>query len=164
MSKHNIILTIRDRHVQDSDEDSSELITTGVFEGTENDFRITYAEQDEALKSCQTTLHVEGDDRITMVRTGESTAELILETHKRHNCHYTTPYGSFMLGVYAKQISSKVLPQEGCGALAFRYTLDFNAANSTENELHILFKNQKSEDKPCPSLSNKSVRTSVKRS
>ena len=140
MPKHNIVLTIRDRHVQDSAEDSAELITTGVFEGTEEDFSITYAEQDETLKSCRTTLHVEGDRRVTMVRTGESAAEMILETHKRHNCHYSTPYGSFMLGVYAKQISSKVRAQEGCGALAFRYTLDFNAANSTENELHILFK------------------------
>lgn len=146
MPKHNIVLTIRDRHVQDSEEDSSELITTGVFEGTPDDYRIIYDEQDEALKSCRTTLHVEGNERITMVRTGESTAEIILEEHKRHNCHYTTPYGSFMLGVYAKQIASRVLPDEGCGALVFRYTLDFNAANSTENELHILFKKQASEE------------------
>ena len=142
MHKHNIVLTIRDRHVQDKEADSSELMTTGTFEGTEDDFYITYDEQDEALKSCRTTLHVEGNDRITMVRTGESTAEMILETHKRHSCRYSTPYGSFMLGVYAKQISAKVHPADGCGALAFRYTLDFNAANSTENELHILFKNQ----------------------
>lgn len=142
MPKHKIILTIRDRHVQGSEADSSELMTTGVFEGTEDDFFITYDEQDEALKSCRTTLHVEGTDRITVVRTGESAAEMILEKHKRHNCRYSTPYGSFMLGVYAKQISAKVHADEGCGALAFRYTLDFNAANSTENELHILFKNQ----------------------
>ena len=146
MYTHPIVLTIRDRHIQDSEEDSSELITTGIFEGTQEDFKITYAEQDEALKSCRTTLHVEGNARITMVRTGESAAEIILETHKRHNCHYSTPYGSFMLGVYAKQITSKVRPEEGCGALAFRYTLDFNSANSTENELHILFKKQNSEE------------------
>ena len=140
MPKREIVLTIRDKHIQDGDADSSELMTTGFFEGNENDYLLSYAEQDDALKSCITTLHVEGQERITMVRTGSSTAEIILEKHKRHNCHYNTPYGSFILGVYAKQIASQVSPKDACGALAFRYTLDFNSANSTENELNIFFK------------------------
>lgn len=143
MRKREILLTIQDRHVQDGEADSSELITTGTFEGTEDDYRISYTEQDEALRDCVTTLHVEGQNRITLVRTGSSTAEMILEEHQRHNCHYDTPYGGFILGVYAKQITSRVLPGEACGALAFRYTLDFNSANSTENELNILFKEVK---------------------
>ena len=126
--------------MQDGESDSSELITTGTFEGTEDDYRITYTEQDEAFKDCTMTVHVEGRRRITLVRTGPTSAEMILEEHKRHNCHYNTPFGGFMLGVYAKQITSHVLPGEACGALAFRYTLDFNSANSTENELNILFK------------------------
>ena len=84
-----------------------------------------------------------------MVRTGSSTAELIIEKHKRHNCHYNTPFGSFILGVYAKEIVSKVLPDEACGAVAFRYTLDFNSANSTENELNILFKEATSNVPDC---------------
>ena len=140
MRKRDILLTIQDRHVQDGEADSSELITTGTFEGTEDDYRICYTEQDEALRDCVTTLHVEGQNRITLVRTGSSTAEMILEEHKRHNCHYDTPHGSFIIGVYAKQITSRVLPDQARGALAFRYTLDFNSANSTENELDILFK------------------------
>ncbi len=140
MRKRKILLTIQDRHVQDGEADASELITTGTFEGTADDYRIVYAEQDEALRDCVTTLHVEGERRVTLVRTGSSTAEMILEAHKRHNCHYDTPYGGFILGVYAKQITSRVMPDEACGALAFRYTLDFNSANSTENELNIFFK------------------------
>ena len=140
MQKREILLTIKDRHVQGGDSDSSELITTGTFEGTADDYCICYAEQDEALKDCVTTLHVEGERRVTLVRTGSTTAEMILEQHKRHNCHYNTPYGGFILGVYAKQITSRVLPDQACGALAFRYTLDFNSANSTENELNIFFK------------------------
>lgn len=140
MNKRQIVLTIRDNHLQDGEKDGSELITTGTFEGTPEDYHISYIEQSEGLEQCETTLHVEGQDRITMVRTGSNTAELILEKNKRHNCHYNTPYGSFILGVYAKHITSKVLPDEACGAVAFRYTLDFNSSNSTENELNILFK------------------------
>ena len=140
MYKHNIVLTICDRHVQDREEDSSELMTTGVFEGTDDDYTIEYDEQDEALRCCRTSLHVENDGRVTMVRTGESATELIFEAHGRHICQYETPYGSFMLGVYTKQIASKVDASQGFGVLALRYTLDFNGLNSTENELQILFK------------------------
>ena len=149
MEKKTILLTIRDRHIQDGEADSSELITTGTFFGTAEDFTICYNEQDDALKSCVTTVRVEGQERITMVRTGSTTAELILEKNKRHNCHYNTPYGSFVLGVYAKEIVSQVLPEEACGAVAFRYTLDFNSANSTENELNILFKEATSNVPDC---------------
>lgn len=149
MVKKNILLTIRDRHITDGDADSSELMTTGTFVGTAEDYTITYNEQDAELKNCVTTLHVEGQERVTMIRTGSSTAELILEIHKRHICLYNTPFGGFNLGVYAKQISSKVLPEEACGALSFRYTLDFNSANSTENEMNILFKEATSNVTDC---------------
>ena len=149
MRKREILLTIQDRHVQDGEENASELITTGTFEGTADDYRIVYAEQDESLRDCVTTMHVEGERRVTLMRTGPSTAELILETHKRHNCHYDTPFGGFILGVYAKQITSRVMPDQACGALAFRYTLDFNSANSTENELSLFFKEVDSHAPQC---------------
>ena len=149
MEKKNILLTIRDRHIQDGEADSSELMTTGTFIGTPDDFTLCYNEQDDALRSCVTTVRVEGQERVTMVRTGSSMAELIIEKHKRHNCHYNTPFGSFILGVYAKEIVSKVLPDEACGAVSFRYTLDFNSANSTENELNILFKEATSNVPDC---------------
>lgn len=143
MAKKDILLTIQDTHIQEGDTQGSELLTKGTFEGTTDDFTITYTEQDEGLKDCTTTVHVEGEKRITMIRTGSTNAEMILEKNKRHNCHYNTPYGGFILGVYAKQISAKVLAEEACGMVEFRYTLDFNSANSIENELKILFKEAK---------------------
>lgn len=149
MEKKNILLTIRDRHIQDGETDSSELMTTGTLVGTPDDYTLCYNEQDDALRSCVTTVHVEGQERVTMVRTGSSTAELIIEKHKRHNCHYNTPFGSFILGVYGKQIVSKILPDELSGTVAFRYTLDFNSSNSTENELIILFKEATSNVPDC---------------
>lgn len=143
MKEKDIIVTIRDRHTQDGDSESSELITTGMFSGTENAYSIRYTEQNAELESSVTTLRVEGGDRVVMVRTGKYAAEMIIEKNKRHSCHYTTPYGSFMLGIYANEITSKVAQNGTKGKLRLRYTLDFNSSNATENELDIQFEEVK---------------------
>ncbi|MBQ3151312.1 MAG: DUF1934 domain-containing protein [Clostridia bacterium] len=143
MNKKDIIVTIKDTHTQDGDSESSELITTGVFVGTDEGFSISYNEQNAELESCVTTLRVEGNEKVVMTRTGRYTAEMIMEKNKRHNCHYTTPFGGFMLGVYAKNIESSVADNGSEGKLNLKYTIDFNSSNATENELDILFEEVK---------------------
>ncbi len=143
MNKKDIIVTIKDTHTQDGDSESSELITTGVFVGTDEGFSISYNEQNAELESCVTTLRVEGNEKVVMTRTGRYTAEMIMEKNKRHNCHYTTPFGGFMLGVYAKNIESSVADNGSQGKLNLKYTIDFNSSNATENELDILFEEVK---------------------
>lgn len=143
MKEKDIIVTIRDSHTQDGDRESSELITTGVFSGVDGDFSISYNEQNAELESCVTTLKVEGDKKVIMTRTGRYTAEMIMEKNKRHNCHYATPFGSFMMGVYARDIESSVADNCLKGKLRLKYTIDFNSSNATENELDILFEEVK---------------------
>ena len=143
MEEKEIIVTIKDRHTQDGDSESSELITTGVFVGVDGDFSISYNEQNAELESCVTTLKVQGDKKVTMMRTGRYTAEMIMEKNKRHNCHYATPFGSFMMGVYAKDIESAVSEDGTNGKLLLKYTIDFNSSNAMENELDIRFEEVK---------------------
>jgi uncharacterized beta-barrel protein YwiB (DUF1934 family) len=122
---------------QDDGAAGSELITTGRFIGNDDSYALSYTERDEELKRCETTLFVEGQDRVQMMRTGSYTTEMTMEKNKRHNCHYETPYGEFIMGVYAHEIKSRVVG--GSGVLSFRYTIDFNSANASENELKIFF-------------------------
>ena len=143
MEEKEIIVTIKDRHTQDGDSESSELITTGVFVGVDGDFSISYNEQNAELESCVTTLKVQGDKKVTMMRTGRYTAEMIMEKNKRHNCHYATPFGSFMMGVYAKDIESAVSEDGTNGKLLLKYTIDFNSSSAMENELDIRFEEVK---------------------
>ena len=143
MEEKEIIVTIKDKHTQDGDSESSELITTGVFVGVDGDFSISYNEQNAELESCVTTLTVQGYETVTMMRTGRYTAEMIMERNKRHNCHYATPFGSFMMGVYAKDIESAVSEDGSKGKLRLKYTIDFNSSNAMENELDICFEEVK---------------------
>lgn len=133
-----VIINIQDTHSIDGESQTAELLTTGTLTGFGELYSLTYAEQDNGLKNCITTLVVEGNKKITMSRQGHYKANFVMEKGKRHNCHYSTPHGDILMGVYTSNISSDM--KENGGKLVFKYTIDFNASHSSENELKITVK------------------------
>ncbi len=131
----NAIIKINDRHLQDGEEYSCELTTSGSFEVTENGCIVNYIETDEEMTNCNTKLTVDGSQRITMTRTGKYNTEMVIEKDRRHLCCYTTPYGELMMGIHAKMILNEI--GENGGTLKFAYTIDFNNTPASENELEI---------------------------
>jgi uncharacterized beta-barrel protein YwiB (DUF1934 family) len=133
-----VIISILDNHESDGENSTSELITVGTLNGFGDNYSLVYTEQDEALKGCVTTIKVEDEKRIVMTRTGEICAEMIIEKDKRHNCHYITPHGDFMMGIFARYVNSK-MNADG-GELKFQYTIDFNTGLASVNELKVTVK------------------------
>lgn len=131
----NAIITITDRHIQDGEEYTCELTTSGSFEITENGCIINYVETDEEMTDCHTKLTVVGSQKITMTRTGKYNTEMVFEKDRRHRCCYSTPYGEMMMGIYANLISNEI--GENGGILKFAYAIDFNNTPASENELVI---------------------------
>lgn len=129
------IIKIIDRHIQDDEEYTGELTTAGKFDFNENNCKIVYNETDEELRDCSTTLTVIGDDKITMLRSGRYTSEIILEPERRHSCYYATPYGDMLMGIYCKYVENRM--SDTGGTLKFAYTIDFNNVPASENELII---------------------------
>jgi len=136
-----VIISITDSHESDGENSTSELITVGTLNGSGDNYSLVYAEQDEALKGCITTIKVEDKKRIVMTRTGEICAEMVIEKDKRHNCHYITPHGDFMMGIFARYVNSK-MNADG-GELKFQYTIDFNTGLASVNELKVTVKEVK---------------------
>lgn len=130
----NAIIKITDRHLQDGEEYTSELTTTGEFELADGGCRIVYKETDEALLDCVTTLTADSK-KISMVRSGRYNTEMIIELDRRHSCYYSTPYGEMLMGIYCKFIENNI--SESGGSLRFAYTIDFNNVPASENELDI---------------------------
>lgn len=129
------IIKITDRHVQDGEEYEAELTTSGEFEITENGCKVIYSETDEELDNCITTLDVEGSRKISMTRSGKYNTEMVIEKDRRHSCYYKTPYGELIMGIFAKNVLSKMT--ENGGMLNFSYTIDFNNTPASENELTV---------------------------
>lgn len=135
--KKNIKIDILDCHDNDGDVLDMEMSTFGTLECMDDEYQITYTEHGSELEGCVTSLKVKGTC-VTMTRTGQYTSELIIEQDKRHNCHYSTPFGDFMMGVYAKKVESDM--RKDGGTLSFEYTIDFNADFASKNQLTINFK------------------------
>lgn len=128
------IIRIIDRHVQEGEEFSCELTTSGSLDYTPDGFTVIYNETDEELKGCQTVLRC-SENAIVMTRTGKYNTEIIIEKDRRHTCFYQTPFGELMMGVYTKNMFTDM--NENGGTLRFSYTIDFNNDLASENDLNI---------------------------
>mgnify|MGYP003302749666 FL=1 len=131
----NAIITIKDRPLQDGEELTAELTTSGSFELTEKGCIVIYKETDEEMTDCVTRLDVEGSQTVTMTRTGKYNTEMIIEKDRRHTCFYSTPFGELIMGIYANSVINNI--GENGGTLSFSYTIDFNNSPASENELCI---------------------------
>lgn len=127
-------IKIYDKHDTDGEVLDMNMTTTGTLEGFGDKYVLTYEEHSKELEGCTTKLDVDGKC-ITMTREGGYTSELIIEQDTRHNCYYSTPFGSFMMGIFAKRVDSD-MKSDG-GKLSFEYTLDFNSDLASKNQLEI---------------------------
>lgn len=128
------VVKITDRHLQDGEEYTCELTTSGSLDFRPDGFTVVYNETDEELKGCTTTLKYE-NGTIVMTRSGKYNTELIIEKDRRHTCFYATPYGELMMGVYTKNMFTDM--NENGGTLRFSYTIDFNNDLASENDLTV---------------------------
>lgn len=129
-----VVIKIVDRHEMEGDTDGLETTVIGHFDGTKDNYVLSYAEDGE-LQGCNVRIKVENGSCVTMTRSGAFETELIIERGERHNCSYSTPAGILMLGVYASRVESDV--DENGGKLEFDYTLDLGAGVVSENYLVI---------------------------
>ncbi|MBR2731304.1 MAG: DUF1934 domain-containing protein [Clostridia bacterium] len=128
-----IKMTNRDRM---SGEDAvTELTTTGSIDGTQDDLRIGYAETDDAMRGCLTTMRIERQQLATMTRTGAYAAALTIEQDRRHNCLYATPFGEMMMGFYGKRVQCSL--SETTAQVLLDYAIDLNTSPFADVSMQI---------------------------
>ena len=140
--KKDVLITIKGVQSQDGERDEVELFTIGRFYRRNGDYYISYDESEATgFEGTRTTVKVEqGDHRVTMLRSGNTRSQLVVERGVRHQCSYDTGYGSVTIGVLGDRVISS-LTDEG-GDLEFQYSLDINASLASENQVYINIKEQ----------------------
>ena len=123
------LITIKGTMEQRGDTDTVELMTRGSLVHKDGAYYIVYKETEATgYEGCTTTVKVADDARkVSMLRFGKQTSQLVIEKGTRHLCHYETGYGAISLGVSADVIEHAL--DENGGKLQFSYTLD-SAAES----------------------------------
>ncbi|MGN0665906.1 MAG: DUF1934 domain-containing protein [Huintestinicola sp.] len=138
-----VTITMHSKSAAGGAPDEIELITTGIMKKVTRDgvsgFQIAYDDTEATgFAGSRTIVSCFGDSLATMERTGQAESSLTIEHGKKHHCHYGTPYGDMLLGVFTHRIKND-LGDDG-GELFLKYTIDINSAFVSDNEVHISVK------------------------
>lgn len=134
--KENYLINIEGTMDQEGEIDKVSLMTRGSFLRKNDSFFISYRETEATgYDGNITTVKVDDNGKVSMLRHGSMPSQLIIEPGRRHVCHYDSGYGVLSLGVAADEIENKLSARGG--KLRFSYTLDSGNAQISRNEVKI---------------------------
>ena len=134
--KKDVLIDIKGMYHTSEGRESIELTTVGSFTRMGEKYYITYRETEATgMEGTVTTVKVEGNQRVTLLRSGAQKSRMVLERGQRHLCAYDTGVGVMTIGIFAENIQSSL--QEDGGKLSFKYTLDINSDLASCNEVDI---------------------------
>lgn len=129
---------IKVKGVQGIDGDNTviELVTEGTLRRFENEYTITYTEEQTVEGSkTKTVLTVQSDNTVVLERRGDLNSRLVITEGERNNCLYAMPQGTLSLGIYGKEVKSNLT--ESGGTVKMVYTIDANLEPISENTVEI---------------------------
>ena len=127
---------IKMKSIQNTSGEASEveLITEGSLSFDNGKYTVSYKDSEATgFEDSVTSVEVEEQRLASVVRVGSAPSNLVLEINKKHHCHYGTPYGDMMVGIYAHSIKNE-LDEKG-GNLYLRYTIDINSSYISDNQI-----------------------------
>ena len=135
--EENYILSVTGKQMVDDGEDRIELKTMASYVTKNGSRYITYKEYDAQNpdKKYRTTVKVDPNHTVTVMKGGSESHNMILEKGQRHKCEYITPYGVLSLGVYTEYV--EVSLDDHGGELIVRYVIDIQSELASKNELHL---------------------------
>lgn len=135
--KQDILLELKSLIDSNGEQQEIEITTRGKLMKKESAVFLSYKETEQSGYDGSTVLiRAEGEDRVSITRSGDAASQLLIERGKRNLCSYATPYGAIMMGVTCSNIKNR-LDSRGLGELSFSYELDVNTGLISKNQLFI---------------------------
>ena len=137
-----VLIKIKGTQGLDGEEAVIELVTEGILKRFENDYIITYYE-DETVEGSKTKtqLTVKSDKTVILERRGALNSRFLITEGERNNCLYTVSQGSLTLGIYGKEVTADLT--ECGGTVKMVYTIDENLEPLSENKVEIFVEERK---------------------
>lgn len=133
MKKKVMIRLLTKQTAEEQEPETLEIATQGTLEKTPDGLYIEYNEPDEGMGKTVCGILINNPELVTMTRSGDFNANLVLEKGVRHNCLYETPFGSVVMGVFSSDVN--VLFTEDGGTVNMKYTIDINSEMLSENRV-----------------------------
>lgn len=131
------LLSVCGRQYVSDSEDQIDLQTGAAYVLKGSTRYISYKEYDpqDPEKHYRTTVKVDENNVVTVMKGGEISHNLILEEGKRHRCEYRTPFGYMSLGIYTEKVH--VALDDNGGMVSVRYNIDVENELVSTNELTL---------------------------
>lgn len=135
--EENYKLYIKGTQTTVGEPDNVEVRTSGAYVLKNGSRYISYREFDpeNPEQSYRTTVKVDTNNIVTIIKGGEGCYNLILEKGRRHKCQYATNFGTILLGVYTEDVKVKL--NDNGGFVAVNYSIDVDSELASKNELYI---------------------------
>ena len=120
--KFPVVLTVRGEQYFDKvDPDSTELMTEGTLEMTEDCLKFWYEESElTGMEGTTTTFEVRGN-RVILTRTGKVNSQMVFEEGVQHTSLYELPFGELTVDIQTSSLKHNL--SERGGIMEIRYSI-----------------------------------------
>lgn len=141
--EENYTLSVCGTQTVEGNSDKVELETSASYVTRNGSRYISYKEYnpDHPEQHYRTTVKIDENNVVTVMKGGEESHHLVLEKGERHKCEYRTPFGSLTLGVYTENVNVS-LDDDG-GELMVSYLIDIESELASSNELVLKIREAK---------------------
>lgn len=137
MKRTDVIISIQGRQFfgEMENDEPVELVTSGELVHTGNEYILTYRESDlTGFEGTVTTLMID-PARITLLRSGPVSTQMVFEEGRRHLSYYDTDGGALMVGVLARRVRAAM--SDFGGDIEMEYTVEIDHELSGASEVKI---------------------------
>lgn len=132
-----VLIDIKGTQGIDDQTDTIEFMTEGRFGIKDGEFYISYDESGmlDSGEEVKTHIYLKSSDSLVLQRSGAIKSRMLVEKGKRNICHYSTPHGELVIGIFGETIENN-LTEKG-GKLTLKYNIDSNLTLISKNEVNI---------------------------
>lgn len=136
-TKKNVMISIKGMQEVYSIDDSTdvELLTEGEFYKADGKYYAVYQESDvTGMEGTTTTVEVD-DDKVSIIREGTITNQMIFIKDKKTTSYYDTQFGALTIGVLSDKINVDI--DDNGGIIDVGYSLEINDETVGKNQFYI---------------------------
>ncbi len=136
-SKKNVMISIKGMQEVYSIDDSTdvELLTEGEFYKADGKYYAVYQESDvTGMEGTTTTVEVD-NDKVSIIREGTITNQMIFIKDKKTTSYYDTQFGALTIGVLSDKINVNI--DDNGGEIDVGYSLEINDETVGKNQFYI---------------------------
>jgi len=131
----NVIISVKGTQTANNDENILEFVTEGKYYKEDEAYYVTYDESEvTGMNGTKTTLKVM-DGVVTLTRVGSVNSQFVFQQGQKHISYYDTEYGSFVIGILAKEVDVRI--DDNGGEIRVGYELEIDNNNTGKNDFYL---------------------------